>query len=355
MQKEFLANPIDLQANTNLITLHYSEMIAARKCARYTVVYVNASPPSPAAVRPALAARCADDSPPGAWKAAAVSAGVAGADAFLCHLSRSITGALECLAATAEVARARVRAARDVTDVEARSHCDELESLVETAEASKRVALERQLYAIDAALERMRAARGAASEAVASLSDTELEAQQAELADRLDAVDAQLLALPTSVVEPPYVGVVVDEAALLAGASVFGRVVAPLAITAADLTLERTTSYVYPGCTLMFRLVSYGARYESQSDDELEVSLGAAAAATHIEATLKAEGAPLQALKVHIRADAPGRCVRISIGVAEDAPIGVSVCFSPLTVSGQPVAGLLSPLVIEVSLRGVSH
>jgi hypothetical protein len=300
-----------------------------------------------------LLARCGDGSPSGAWQVAAASAGVAGADAFLCHLSGSIAGALERLAASAEAARVRISAARDVAAVEAETHCDELESRVESAESSKRVALEHELCVVDAALERLRAKRDAASEAVACLSDTELEARHAELTAHLDAADAQLLALSTSVVEPPYVGVVVDEAALLAGAAVFGRVVAPLAITAADVTLKSTPSHAYTGCPLLFRLVIEGSLRASQSAEELEVSLGAAAAATHIEATLKAEGAVLQPLRADISADVPGCCVVISIGVPLDTPVGSSVCFGPLTVSGQPVAGLPGPLVVKV--RSVCH
>jgi len=311
--------------------------------------------PAACANGPTLLARCGGDSPSGAWQVAAASAGVAGADAYLCHLSKSIAGALEQVAASAEAARARVSAVRDAAAVEAHAHCDELESCVESAEASKRVALERELCAVDAALERLRTERGAASEAVASLSDTELKARHAELSARLDSVDAQLLALPTSVVEPPYVGVVIDEAALSAGAAVIGRVVAPLAVTAADLSLEVATGYAYPGCTLMLRLMSSTALHASQSDDELEVSLSVAAAATHIEAALEAEGAARQSLKAHFSADAPGRCVTISIGVPQDALVGSSVCFSPLTVFGQPVAGLLGPLVVQVKGADLIH
>ena len=147
-------------------------MPAARKRARYTVDDSSSKSLSTTALRPALTARCGDDSPPGAWKVAAATAGVAGADAFLCYLARSIAGALERLAASAEAARVRVRAARDAAAVEAHSHCDELESRLESAEASKRVALERELCAVDAALERLRAERGVVSEAVASLSDS---------------------------------------------------------------------------------------------------------------------------------------------------------------------------------------
>jgi len=145
--------------------------------------------------------------------------------------------------------------------------------------------------------------------------------------------------------------VAIDEAALLAGAAVFGRVVAPLAITAADLTLEGASNHAYPGCSLLIRLVSHGAPHASQSDDELEISLCATVAATRVEVTLNNEGAAPQPLQADVSADIPGRCVNISIVVPVDAAVGSSVRFCPLAVYGQPVAGLLGPLVVKV--RGV--
>jgi len=78
------------------------------------------------------------------------------------------------------------------------------------------------------------------------------------------------------------------------------------------------------------------------------VSLGAAAAATHVEASLQTEGAAPQPLQADVSADVPGRCIIISIVIPATAPVGSSVCFGPLTVSGQPVAGLLGALRVEV-------
>ena len=86
--------------------------------------------PAACANGPALLARCVGDSPSGAWRVAAASAGVAGADAFLCQLSKSIAGALERLAASAEAARARVSAACNAAAIEVQTNCDELESRV---------------------------------------------------------------------------------------------------------------------------------------------------------------------------------------------------------------------------------
>ena len=83
------------------------------------------------------------------------------------------------------------------------------------------------------------------------------------------------------------------------------------------------------------------------------MSLGAAAAAAHVEATLEAKGAAPQPLQADVTADAPGRCVNISIVVPRDSAAGSSVYFGPLTVSGQPVTGLLGPIVVKV--RGVQR
>ena len=81
------------------------------------------------------------------------------------------------------------------------------------------------------------------------------------------------------------------------------------------------------------------------------MSLAAAAAATHIKALLEAEGAAPQPLHAIVIADIPEGCVNISISVPQDASGGSWVSFGPLTVSGQPVSGLLRPL--EVKVRGV--
>jgi hypothetical protein len=99
---------------------------------------------------------------------------------------------------------------------------------------------------------------------------------------------------------------------------------------------------------MQLRVVFQGSWHSTQSEEELGATLGAAAAATHIEATLKAEGAAPLPRWADICADIPGRRITISIGVFLDTPVGSSVCFGPMTVSGKPVAGLLGPLVVEV-------
>jgi hypothetical protein len=182
------------------------------------------------------------------------------------------------------------------------------------------------------------------------MSDAELIALHPELTARLDCADALLLALPTAVIEQPHVELILDEAAMLAGATEFGRVVAPLAVTAADLALEGASGYSHPGGSHILRLVLQSDALVSQSAEELAVSLGAAAAATHVVATLEAEGAAPQPLRANVSADVPQCSVRIAFAVPATAPIGSLVRFGPLTVFGQPtgMSGLPGQLVIEV-------
>jgi hypothetical protein len=328
-------------------------MPAARKRARETAKIDVAVPPSAVDFRAALVSRCGDSSPPGAWRAAAATAGVSGADAFLCHLGRSIVAALQSIPAKAESARARLRSTRAALLSAVNSRCDELEARINCVESDKIASLERELCAVDATLERLRAERGAVAETTSSLGDAELEARKTELIARLDDADMQLLALPTTVVEPPYVGLVVGEAARLADVLALGRVVAPKAVTAADLAFDSAAPLAHPGGILKLRVALQGAQHAMQSAEELGLSLAAAASATHVEATLKAEGAAPQPLKIDVSADVPKRCLFLSIAVPLGTSIGSSVCFGPLTVSGQPVSGLLGPLVVKV--RGVRH
>lgn len=197
-------------------------------------------------IRAILARRCTADWPTGAWRDSAAAVGVSGADSFLCHLSRSIAAALEDLTASAADACVRLQPLRHV-HAEHKATIDELEASVSAAELAKRVALERELCAVDAALELVRAERSVVSEAAASLGNLELVAQHAELTRRLDAADATLLALPTSVAEPAFVGLVIAKSAISACMAAFGRVVAPLAVSAADLAIAGVPRYTHPG------------------------------------------------------------------------------------------------------------
>ena len=327
-------------------------MPSARKRLRDNAVVPLVAPLSSVVFRAALASRSVVDELPSAWRAAAAAVGVSGADAYLCHLGRSIADALRSVPLASEAARAQLRSSRAALHAGVNARCDELDARVTAAESAKLMALERELCTVDAVLERLRAERGAAAEASASLSDAELAPRLAELTARMDAAEAQLLTLPTTVVEPPHVGLTVDTSALLVDIAVFGRVFAPCAITAADLTLEDVPCRTWPGGTVDVFLELQGAPYASQSAAELEVSLFAVAKATNVEALLEALGAVPQQLQADVSADISGRCVIISIVVPTAAPVGSFVCIRSVTVSGLPLSGFVRQLRVSVQ-RGM--
>ena len=246
-------------------------------------------------------------------RVSAAAADASSADAYLCHLGRSIADALRSVTAKVVAARAQLRSTCAALLSAVNSRCDELEERVVDAGSSKIAALERELCAVDAALEIWRSERGAAA-------DAEFSARHAELTARFDAAEAKLLALPTTILEPPHIGFIVDAPALLASIAACGQVIAPRAITAADLTLERMPSFAQPGRTLHLHLVRQPTPYSFQSAEELEVSLGAAAAATHVEATLEAPGAAPQHLQTDVRVDLNLHRVVVSCSIPLDAP-----------------------------------
>lgn len=235
---------------------------------------VTDAPPSAASLRSDLASRSfkRNDYCPVGLQPAAAAAGVSGADAFLCRLMVSVAAALELLAASADASRAKLQLVRAGYDFH--PHFDELQTAIDDAESVKRTLLEIELCAADAALEQLRTVRGAVAEAVGSLGNTELVAQHAILSARLDTAEALLLALPTTSIEPPHVGLVMDVSALIPEIAVFGRVVAPRAVTAADLALDATPNIARSGDPLLLRFVLLSAFHASLPTEELEVSLG---------------------------------------------------------------------------------
>ena len=309
---------------------------------------VTDSPPSAALLRGGLASRSfkSKDHCPVALRAAAADAGVLGADAFLCRLMGSVVAALELLAASADASRAYLQLVRAANDFH--PHFDDLQGAIDHAESVKRTALELELCAADAALEGLRIVRGAVAEAAGSLGNAELVAQHAVLSARLDAAEAQLLALPTTSVEPPYVGLVMDASSLLPGITVFGRVIAPRAVTAADLALDVAPNIARSGDPLLLRFVLFSAFYASLSTEELEVSMGAAAAAMRVDAALKVKGAASHRLPATISVDVCNRCMIISFAIPLDAAAGALFCVGPRSVCGRPIAGISGLLSIPV-------
>ena len=230
------------------------------------------------------------------------------------------------------------------------ARCDELGVNIDSAEANKTSSLERELVVVDAALECWRAEYGAVRAAVLSLSDSDLESRLASLSSRLDDVEAQLEALPTAVVEPPLVGLLADTPALLSSIACFGRVLAPLPVTAADLSLDGAPSSARPGSILRLRL-SLGARYAVQSAEELEVSLGMLVGATHVEAFLLEPRVEVRLLEAILTHDAVQRCVHACTEVPSSFSPGASVRIGAAFADGHAVPGL--PLLLPVH-RGVT-
>ena len=170
-------------------------------------------------------------------------------------------------------------------------------------------------------------------------------------------MESRLQALVTVIVEPPCVGFQSLSVAQLSSIAGFGRVLAPLAITAADVTLEGLSGIVCPGDTLCLRL-SLDARYASQSAEELEVSLGGLVGATRVEATLgsciDSEPQPLQAT---LTPNSTQRCMLVSIRIptrAYSADLHVAVYVAGQRLAGHPLArrlynGFTAPLVLQRS------
>ena len=223
-------------------------MIAAatRKRLREAIA-ANKDPESSS--RGILAARATPESTPFFWRQAASLAEVSGADAFLAHLGRSITAALQSVSESAEAARAQLRTTRAALHAAIDTRCDELEASLESAEIGKVVTLERELFAVDAALERWRADSSAVHEALASMCDADLETHYATLSSRLDDTEEQLRMLPTAVMEPPHVGLSAVPSEVLECIAGFGRVISPLAVAVADLSVKDAPAVVRPGAT----------------------------------------------------------------------------------------------------------
>lgn len=316
--------------------------------------------PSTAALRAGLADRLVVDSLPPSWRAAASAAGVYDSDSFLCHLGRSIVASLQSVPVASETARVQLASVRATLHSAIDSRCDELEGRVNSAESSKIAAFERELCAVDAALERWRAERSAAAEAAASLDDAEFLARYAELVARLDGAQAQLLALPTTAIELPHVGLVVDTQSVMASIEDFGRLDAPRAIVPVDLALLHAPLHARSGDVIQMSVLLRSALHDSQSAAELGVSLGVVAAAMRVDAYLWTPDAePLVPLQVSIAASVPLRCVHISVLTPLDAPDGSTVELSAPLLYGHPVAssawfiqllvqhGMQAPLVLK--------
>lgn len=277
---------------------------------------------------------------PAAWRDIIAAAG--GADSFLCHIGRSIADSIHKVAVSSEESRAELRSVRAALHSAVDSRCDELEARIHSAESTKIAALERDLCTVDTALELWRAEQRAAAEAAASLDNTDLVARQAELLSRMEAAEAQLLAISTCVLEPSCVRLAADVSSLLVKLDVFGCIIAPHAVTAADFALGFIPTPRSDRALLCLTLQT--PQHTSQSVKELEISLVAAAAATSIVASMRFPGDELHPLLVHsIDVDATSRRILLSFNVPPDISSAAVICIDSATVAGQPVAGVPRP------------
>ena len=297
-------------------------------------------PPGVASLRGGLVSRAARLATSRSWLREASADVADDTDACLLQLGRSIAAALQMVATIAEDARASLRQARSALHAAVDSRCDELQSSLNAAEAARVAILERELVTVDAALERWRSEGAGMCEAVAALSDAELSSQHDTLTTRLDNMESLLLSLPPVIDEPPVIGLgLQDMAAQLTRIAGFGRVLAPLAISATDLSLEGASSVVRPGGVISLML-TLGERHAAQCTAELELSLGRLVRQTIVEASLDDVGVALQPLPVTVASDAAHRCLVISMTVPSSASAAASICLNSLTVAGLRVPGL---------------
>lgn len=259
-------------------------------------------------------------------------------------LGRSICEALRTVSEAAEAARARIRQTRAALCAAVNTRCDELEVAVDDAEAAKNARLERHLYAVDSALE-THLTEERFKEIGASVTQGDAVHNGALPAGLSDA-GVRLPVLPTAVMEPTHMGLVTDEPALLAAIACFGRVVAPLPVTAADLSLHGAPhSRVYAGDDLCLRL-SLDDRIASQSEVELQISLGQATKMTRVVAFLEVPGIGPHPLPGAVTADAANRCLIISVPVPSYSDIVAATasfctCAVAVTVAEQLFPGSL--------------
>ena len=296
----------------------------------------SAEPALPtSSIREAVISRVAHETPE-IWRHAAASTGVSGTDPFLVHLGRSISDALTSVTSSAVSARVQLQETRLALHAAIDMRCDDLAASIDTAEAVKVAFLERELIGVDTALERWRSESGAILEAVSSMADANLYSHYESLSSRVDAMEAQLQRLPTAVLEPPRVGLLADAPALLSSIAGFGRVLAPMSIIAADLSLEGVPMNFRPGRKLRLRL-SLGARHAAQTAEELEVSLGMLVKAMQVDVTLQGPEVEPQPLLASIAIDTSQQCVFVSLEVPTACALGARNVIASIAVAGQAV------------------
>ena len=302
-----------------------------------------------AILRSTLATRVAQGIPR-YWFHAAAAAKVSSAESFLLHLGRSIAAAIQSVAEFATTARDQLRETRSALHAAIDARCDELGLDIDTAESGKVVSLERELIAVDAALDRWRVESAALRATIALLPDGELEAQHELLSSRVDDLEAQMQALPTAVVEPPFVGVSSDTTQLLPIFAGFGRVHATPRLTTESFCLKVVPSSTRMRDSLHLR-VFLGANHSSLSAAESEYLFSMLAVSTNVEALLEGPAVEPRVLQATWTPDTAQRCMNIYFCIPPSFFGGAFIRVSTVHMAGQSLLGL--PLVFPVC-RGIA-
>ena len=292
------------------------------------------------------------DATPPFWLRSATLANVTGVEAFLRHRGGSLIESLKAVHETAAASRLQVEDMRRALRAAVDARCGELIEGISVAESKKYAALERSLVEVDSVLDRWRADRTAVLDAAALLTDADMASQHTALARSLTELNEQpWLQVPSATLEPANVGVVLDVRALLGDLALFGRILAPRAIAAAEISVVCLVS-TRAGIALQIHL-ALDAAHAAQSPEELSECLSASASAIEIEALLCGpEGGRRFALHVDIVPDFPGSGFIVSLGPIEAATLrGSVVSIIRIDVAGASVAGL--PISISVVSRGV--
>lgn len=136
-----------------------------------------------------------------------------------------------------------------------------------------------------------------------------------------------------------------DTPQLVAAIDAAAQIVSPVAILAADLTLDDVPLFALSGESRRLRLVLCPSHPACRSTKELEASLVAASSAVYIDFSFKSQrGARSQPLHARVNVDTLGRCLVVAFLI----PPSSSIFLRPVLVSGQPVAGMPQDLTILV-------
>lgn len=283
-----------------------------------------------------------------------------GADACICALVCAVELVLATVKDSAEAERQRLELLRAMLHATMDKRIDDLLAMITRAESTKVNALELQLVRLDDALGHTRRELADVRHDLVGESDDELTvAHLAELASRLDSIDATLSTLPRGPVEPSLLRLEFDAASLISAIRTAGTVLAPCSVAADFVFLQGLPASARPGLPLQFEL-ALSDDYPCRAPAELEAAATSIALLAHVSVSL-ASGVALpvhQPEQVQLRATlvppAPNSAssnVVVTVDIPGTAVRGNEVVIRRVTMAGQPVfaAGLAQPALVPVT------